>query len=96
MLCCLFQCFKLGLKQRRLATLVFIIFAGCLLIIKTSPPNAPTQTKSPENGEKVEILGPRKHGRHLSGDDKEDEDDIRRNAKQETIRMLKQFAKGFF
>ena len=91
MLCCLFQCFKLSLKQRRLTTLVFIIFAGLLLIIQTTPPNSPTQTKSREN---VKILGPKKRGRHLNGDDKENEDDIRRNAKQETIRMLRRFAKG--
>ena len=96
MLCCLFQCFKLGLKQRRLALLAFVIFAGLLLIIKTTPPNSPTQTRSPENGAKVNIPGAKKRGRHLNGDDKEDEDDIiRRNAKQETIRMLRQFAKGF-
>ena len=91
MLCCLFQCFKLGFKQRRLAMLAFVIFAGLLLIIQTTPPNSPTQTKSREN---VKILGPKKRGRHLNGDEKEDEDDIRRNAKQETIRMLRQFAKG--
>ena len=93
MLCCLFQCFKLGLKQRRLATLAFVIFAGLFLIIKTIPSNLPT--KSPENEDKVKLLGAKKRGRHFSGDDKEDEDDIiRRNAKQETIRMLRHFAKG--
>ena len=89
MLCCLFQCFKLGWKQRRLSLLAFVIFAGFLLAIQTLP----KQTKSPENGESVKIVGQRKHGRHLS-EDKEEEDDIRRKAKQETIRMLKKFAKG--
>ena len=89
MLCCLFQCFKLGWKQRRLSLLAFVIFAGFLLAIQTLP----KQTKSPENGESVKIVEQRKRGRHLS-EDKEEEDDIRRKAKQETIRMLRQFAKG--
>ena len=93
MLCCLFQCFKLGWKQRRLALLAFLIFAGFLIIAQTLFKINPTQTKSPENGESVKIVGQRKRGRHLS-EDKEEEDDIRRKAKQETIRMLRQFAKG--
>ena len=93
MLCCLFQCLKLGFKQRRLALLVFVIFAGFVLIIETLHKTDPIETKSPENGESAKIVRQKNHGRHLSGD-KEEEDDIRRNAKQETIRMLRKFAKG--
>ena len=79
----------MGWKQRRLSLLAFVIFAGFLLAIQTLP----KQTKSPENGESVKIVEQRKRGRHLS-EDKEEEDDIRRKAKQETIRMLRKFAKG--
>ena len=92
MLCCLFQCFKLGWKQRRLALLAFVILAGFLLVVQTLNKNDPAQPKPIES---VQITGQRRHGRHLSGD-KEEEDDMRRNAKQETIRMLRQFAKGLF
>ena len=93
MLCCLIQCFKVGCKQRRLATLAFVIFTGFFLILQNLSPTPQLQTKSLENGEIGKIQGQKNVRRHLS-DDKEDEDDIKRNGKQETIRKLRIFAKG--
>ena len=94
MLCCLIQCFKVGcIKQRRLTTLSFVIFTGFFLILQNLSPTPQLQTKSLENGEIVKILGQRNGRRHLS-EEKENEDDIKRNGKQETIRKLRIFAKG--
>ena len=91
MFCCLFHCFKVGLKQRKLATLCIAISVLVLLLIQSKTPDTPLKAKSLDN---VKIDGGRKGGgRRLSED--ADEEDLRRNAKQETIRMLKQFAKGF-
>ena len=92
MFCCLFHCFKVGLKQRKLATLCIAILVLVLLLIQSQTPDGPLKTKSLENAKA--IGGRRGGGRRLS-EDTNDEEDLRRNAKQETIRMLKQFAKGF-
>ena len=93
MFCCLFHCLKVGLKQRKLTTLCIAVLVLVLLLIQSHTPDAPLKSKSLEN---VKINGGRRGaGRHLS-EDTDEEEDPRRNAKQETIRMLKQFAKGFF
>ena len=92
MLCCLIQCFKVGcIKQRRLATPAFVIFTGFFLILQNLSPAPQLQTKSLENGE---IGKNQRHARRHLSDDKENEDDIKRNGKQETIRKLRLFAKG--
>ena len=91
MFCCLFHCFKVGLKQRKFTTLCIAILVLVLLLIQSQEPDGPLKTKSLEN--QKSIGGRRGGGRRLSEDT--DEEDPRRNAKQETIRMLKQFAKGF-
>ena len=93
MFCCLFHCFKVGLKQRKLATLCIAILVLVLLLIQSQTPDTPLKAKSLENVKT--ISGRRGGGRRLS-EDTDDDEDLRRNAKQETIRMLKQFAKGFF
>ena len=91
MFCCLFHCFKLGLKQRKVTTLFIAILVLVLLLIQSQTPDGPLKAKALD---KVKTIGGRKGGgRRLSEDT--DEEDLRRNAKQETIRMLKQFAKGF-
>ena len=94
MFCCLFHCFKVGLKQRKLATLCIAILVLVLLLIQSQTPDAPLKTKALEN---IKAIGGRRGGgRRLSEEADNEEEDPRRNAKQETIRMLKQFAKGFF
>ena len=92
MFCCLFHCFKVGLKQRKFTTLCIAISVLVLLLIHSPTPDGPLKTKSLENMKT--IGGRRGGGRHLS-EDTDEEEDLRRNAKQKTIRMLKQFAKGF-
>ena len=93
MFCCLFHCFKVGLKQRKFTTLCIAILVLVLLLIQSQTPDGPLKAKSLE---KVKTSGGRRGGgRRLSEEAENDEEDLRRNAKQETIRMLKQFAKGF-
>ena len=91
MFCCLFHCFKVGLKQRKLTTLCIALLVLVLLLIQSKTKDGPLKTKSLEN---MKTIGGRRGGRRLS-EDTDEEEDLRRNAKQETIRMLKQFAKGF-
>ena len=92
MFCCLFHCFKMGLKQRKFTTLCVAILVLVLLLIQSKTTDGPLKAKS------LEILktnGGRRGGARRLSEDADDEEDLRRNAKQETIRMLKQFAKGF-
>ena len=92
MFCCLFHCFKVGLKQRKVTILCIAISVLVLLLIQSQTPDGPLKAKSLDTMKNN--VGRRGGGRRLSEDT--DEEDSRRNAKQETIRMLKQFAKGFF
>ena len=91
MFCCLFHCFKVGLKQRKFTALCIVILVLVLLLIQSQTPDGPLKAKALNNMKT--IGGRRGGGRRLSEDT--DEEDLRRNAKHETIRMLKQFAKGF-
>ena len=90
---CLFHCFKVGLKQRKLSSLCIAILVLVLLLIQSQTPDGPLKTKSLEN---MKTIGGRRRGGRRLSEDTDEEEDLRRNAKQETIRMLKQFAKGFF
>ena len=90
---CLFHCFKVGLKQRKLSSLCIAILVLVLLLIQSQTPDGPLKTKSLEN---MKTIGGRRRGGRRLSEDTDEEEDLRRNAKQATIRMLKQFAKGFF
>ena len=92
MFCCLFHCFKLGWKQRKVTTLCIAILVLVLLLIQSQEPDGPLKAKTLEN---VKTIGGRRGGGRRLSEDTDEEEDLRRNAKQETIRMLKLFAKGF-